>query len=185
MAELAPRSALAGFDPPLTVGAATLAAGADAPMLSIAPFRGKAAAAAEALGVDLPAPGGSAPFDDGSALVWAGLDLWFLRGPGATPGLARRLTGRAAVTDQSDGWVALSLTGADAAEALARLVPIDLSPAAFPAGAAARTELRHMMCLILARDGGFDLLVMRSFAETAAHEIAHAMRAVAARATLG
>ena len=39
-----------------------------------------------------------------------------------------------------------------------------------------------MMCLILGREDGFDLFVMRSFAETAVREIDHAMRAVAARA---
>lgn len=184
MADLAPRPALAGLHLPQIAGGVALAAAAEAPMLSIAPFRGRAAALAGPLGAAPPDPGRLVALDDGSELIWAGLDLWLLRGPAATPALAERLADLAAVTDQSDGWTALALTGTGAAAVLARLAPLDLAAAAFPPGSAARTELRHMMCAILAREGGFELLVMRSFTETAAREIAHAMRAVAARTAL-
>jgi heterotetrameric sarcosine oxidase gamma subunit len=185
VAELVARPAWAGIDLPTTSGGVTLAAAPEAPMLSLAPFRGRAAAVGDLLGAALPEAGRTARLDDASELIWAGLDLWLLRGPRATPDLAARLADVAAVTDQSDGWTALALTGAGAAAVLARLVPIDLAPAAFPPGAVARTELRHMMCVILAREDGVELFVMRSFTESAAHEIATAMRAVAARAQLG
>lgn len=184
MADLAPRPAAPGLEAPLVAGGVTLAAVPEAPMLSIAPFRGRKPALAEVLGAELPDPGGFRRLEDGAELIWAGLDLWLLRGLRATPDLAGRLANLAAVTDQSDGWTALALSGPGAADALARLVPLDLAPAGFPSGSAARTELRHMACLILARADGFELLVMRSFAASAIHEIAVAMRSVAARALL-
>lgn len=184
MADLAPRPALAGLDLPLTFGGVTLAAGEDAPMLSLAPFRGRAGAVAEALGAALPGPGRAAALGAGSRLIWAGLDLWLLRGADATPALASRLAEDAAVTDQTDGWAALRLVGAGAPEVLARLVPIDLAPAAFPPDAVARTGLRHIACVLIAASDGCDVLVTRSLAASAAHEIETAMRAVAARAAL-
>ena len=87
MADLAPRRPLEGFDLPLTAGAATLDAPPEAPMVSIAPFRGRAAAVAGMLGAGaaLPGPGETVVLGDGSRLIWAGLDLWLLRGAGATP----------------------------------------------------------------------------------------------------
>jgi sarcosine oxidase subunit gamma len=179
VAELAPSSPL-GSELPLTVGKATLAALPETPMVSLAPFRGRDAEAAAVLGADLPPPGGTAPLADGR-LIWAGLGLWLLRGPAAA-----RLGAPAgwAVTDQSDGWCGLALDGPAAEAVLARLVPVDLDPAAFPPGAAARTPLRHIPCLLVRTGPGFELLVPRSMARSAVRDLAQAMRAVAARAAL-
>ena len=58
---------------------------------------------------------------------------------------------------------------------------LDLDPARFPAGSAARSLLRHVPLLLVAREAGLDLLVPRSYARTAVHELATAMRTVAAR----
>ncbi len=185
MADLAPRPAWAGLDLPMAFGGVTLAAAPEAAMLDIAPFRGRAAQVGAILGAPLPPPGRTATLADGARLIWAGLDHWLLRGPCATAETAARLEAHAAVTRQSDGWTALALGGGGAAEVLARLVPLDLAAAVFPPGAAARTELRHMMCLILAREHGFEILVLRSFTVSAVHEIGIAMRSVAARARLG
>lgn len=184
MDELVPRPATAGLDLPFMCGGATLDAEAEAPLASLAPFRGRAAALGEALGAPLPGPGAALALGDGSQVVWSGLDQWLLRGPAAEPANAARLADLAAVADQSDGWTALRLTGNAGADALARLAPVDLDRTVFPAGSVARTELRHMMCVLIAREEGFTILVMRSFAETAVHEIAAAMRAVAARAQI-
>lgn len=184
MAELEPGPALAGLDLPATLAGVTLAAAPDRPVAAVLPFRGAAAELAGALGAELPPPGRTARLADGSELAWAGLDQWLARGPVAGPGLAETLAGRAAVVDQSDGWAAVTLTGAAAPDVLARLAPVDLAPAAFPSGSAARTELRHVPCLILARDGGVEILVPRSYAVAAMRELTHAMRAVAARAAI-
>ncbi|HHB80541.1 MAG TPA: sarcosine oxidase subunit gamma, partial [Aliiroseovarius sp.] len=52
----------------------------------------------------------------------------------------------------------------------------------FKRGDVARTELQHMMSL-LARTGenNLEIMVMRSFARTAAHDLTRAMKIVAAR----
>ena len=68
---------------------------------------------------------------------------------------------------------------------LARLVPLDLAPDAFPAGSAARSLLRHLPLLLVRAGDGFELLVPRSYAATAVRELAEAMRGVAARAGIG
>ena len=78
----------------------------------------------------------------------------------------------------------MRLTGPAAAEVLARLVPIDLDPAAFPPGRVARTMLGHMMAVLIATPDGYDILVMRSFTDTAAHDLSTAMRSVAAIAKM-
>jgi hypothetical protein len=87
--------------------------------------------------------------------------------------------------DVSDAFAGLALEGRDAAAVLARLVPVDLDPAAFPSGAAARTLLRHVPLVLVASERGFGLLVPRSCAASAVAEIVVAMRAVAARGEAG
>jgi sarcosine oxidase subunit gamma len=150
------------------------------PVTSIAPNDGSARALARALkplGLGFPEP--NRVLESGPArIVWSGRGQAFLLGVAPPAGLAAA----AAVTDQSDGWAALSLTGAGAAAVLARLVPVDLRPTAFPAGAAARTLLNHLPVVVM-RTGavGIDLMVFRSMAATAWHEIAAAIAAVAAR----
>lgn len=149
-------------------------------MFAIAPFagQGKAVAAAlkDALGVAMPGPGRSNA-KDGVALVWFAYGKLLLVGADVPD-----LGGLAAVTDQADGWAVLRLDGVAAEAVLARLVPVDLRGATFKKGHAVRTMLGHMTCHIL-RTGpqAFDIMVMRSMAGSAVHEIAVAMRGVAAR----
>ncbi len=179
MAELAASDAFDGLDYlPLAVGGCVLVALPPVRRASIAPFAGRQQAVAQALQAELPAPGRAA-----GPIVWAGFGIWFLAGPEAGAAAAR-MAGLAAVTDQSDAWSGLALSGPDAREALARLVPLDLDPATFPPGAAARSMLRHVALLLLATEAGFELLVPRSYARTAVHDLDEAMRSVAARAAL-
>jgi heterotetrameric sarcosine oxidase gamma subunit len=146
---------------------------------SVTPYRGNAeavsAALQEATGLRLPPPNGTS-VSGAARAVWTGMDQCFILGPGigALPG--------AAVTDQSDAWAAFLLSGRDAREVLSRLVPVDLRPEVFAVNAAARTLMGHMSCLLL-RTGADEylLMVFRSMAGTAAHELERAMRMVAAR----
>jgi sarcosine oxidase subunit gamma len=109
-------------------------------------------------------------------IVWTGRDQAFLMG-----GEAPAMEG-AAVTDQSDGWAVLSVSGAGVADVLARWVPIDLRLAVFPVGRAVRTQLNHMNVVILrVGDHAFEVMVFRSMARTAWHEIETAMHMVSAR----
>jgi sarcosine oxidase subunit gamma len=182
VAELDASPAVAGLDAPLEIGAATLAAADPTARLWVAPFRGRAAEVAARLGLAALPVGSVATAGAGLSVIWCGLDQWLLEGAGADAALAERLADAAAVVDQSDGWATLTLRGPDATAALARLVPIDLDPSVFPPCSAARTQLRHVATLLTAEVDGFALRVGRSFAETAAEEIAEVLRAVAARA---
>jgi sarcosine oxidase subunit gamma len=145
---------------------------------SVAPFAGQADAVGKALnGLAFPAP--NCFVANGTLrMVWTGRDQAFLIGV-----LPEGLAGIAALTDQSDGWVCLSLTGAAAADCLIRLIPLDLH--AMQPGDAARAPLGHMQSVIMRVEAGFELLVFRSMAQTAWHEVETAMKALAARKAAG
>jgi heterotetrameric sarcosine oxidase gamma subunit len=180
--ELASADAFEGLALPLTAGDATLAALPPAPRAAVAPFAGRREAVSHALrawtGAGLPEPGRME-----GAIAWSGIGQWLVTG--REPGeVAERLHGLAAVTDQSDAWAGLRLTGGAAAEVLARLAPLDLHPSAFAPGAAARTLLRHVPLLMSRGETGFDLLVPRSYAGAAVEDLVRAMRLVAGRAAL-
>ena len=179
MPELIAKSALAGHAP-LTLASTTLAEAAAETLISIAPFPGKMApvnAALAPLGLTFPAPNQQSSKGD-TRLIWAGRDLAFLIGAPAPAGLAAH----AAITDQTDGWASLTLTGPHAADTLLRLVPLDLRPAAFPVGQTMRSALNHMQ-MILTRNApdAFHILVFRSMARTAWHELAEALTTLHAR----
>lgn len=179
MPELIAKTALSGKKP-LTFAATTLAEADPGPVASIALFPGQEKAIAKAL-KPLTFPGPNSFVENGAArLVWTGRDQAFLLG--AEPPV---LEGIAAVTDQSGAWATLTLTGPAAADALMRLVPLDLRAMAFPVGQAARAPLGHMQSVIFrtAADS-ITLMVFRSMARTAWHEIEVALRSLAARGAL-
>ena len=176
MPELIAKSALEGRS--LTLGTVTLAEVEAGPITSVAVFPGGAKAVAKGLktlGLAMPEPN-TFTEKKGARIVWTGREQAFLMGaePPALEG--------AALTDQSDGWAALALSGAGAVDVLARLVPVDLRLAAFPVGRAIRTQLNHMNLVILrVGDHAFEILVFRSMARTAWHELETTTHMVAAR----
>jgi sarcosine oxidase subunit gamma len=79
--------------------------------------------------------------------------------------LGEALGAYAAITDQSDLWHYFTLSGPGAFDALSRLVPVDLSPKAFPVGALALTRAGHLnVRLWHVGDHTFELAVARSYA---------------------
>ena len=110
---------------------------------------------------------------------------WFLCFDGVVPdpvAKARNLLGRAisnqvAMTDQSDAWVILALTGPLIYHTLERICPIDCSLPAMHIGATARTMIEHLGTIILRRpndDNGspcFWLMSARSSAASFLHAI--------------
>ncbi|MFN4130339.1 MAG: sarcosine oxidase subunit gamma [Paracoccaceae bacterium] len=161
---------------PVTHAGTTLAEAAMRQITAIAPWPGQAAAVGLALGMAFPAPNTVAEAG-GARLVWTGRDMAWLFGAVAPEGLP------AAVTDQSDGWVTLTLSGTHAVDVLARLVSLDLRAA--QRGQAFRAALNHLpLILIPEGEDRFALLTFRSMARTAWHEIEAAMVKVAARAAL-
>lgn len=177
MPELIAKSALEGRS--LNLGGVSLAEVDVGPITSVAVLPGGAKAVAKglkALGLAMPEPNTFVE-KKGLRIVWTGREQAFLIGA-ESPVLEG-----AAVTDQSDGWAVLSLSGPAAADVLARLVPMDLRLSACPVGTALRSQLYHMNAVILrAGDYAFEIMVFRSMARTAWHELETATHMVAARA---
>ncbi|MES2667381.1 MAG: sarcosine oxidase subunit gamma family protein [Pseudomonadota bacterium] len=179
MPELIAKSALDGRQ--LTLGGVTLAEVDVGPITSVALYPGGAKPANKGLkplGLSMPGPN-EMQTKGAARIIWTGRDQAFLLG------VAAPVLEGAAVTDQSGGWTCLSITGPASVEVLARLLPLDLRLAAFPVGTAARAPLNHMNAVVIrSGDTSFDLLVFRSMARTAWHELAEAAQAVAARAAV-
>ncbi|WP_315899579.1 MULTISPECIES: sarcosine oxidase subunit gamma [Roseovarius] len=151
------------------------------PLTLVMPYRGRDEALAAALeaahALDWPETGRM------TGTTERGL-LWFGRSQALLIGLVPDdgLTAQAALVDQSDAWAVIEMQGDRAAEALARLTPVDLRPGAFGVGHTVRTEVGHMAAS-LTRSGESTYLVMvfRAFAHTAVHELGAALEGVAAR----
>lgn len=156
---------------PEQIGGVVLTPLEEAPVTSIAPFKG------QDVTLPLPFPAPNSHASDGTArILWAGRGRALLIGV-AAPDLA----GRAAVVDQTGAEAVLRVTGDDAEAVLARLVPIDLRAAAFSEGALARTMVAHMTASVLRVPDGYELRVMRSMAGTLWHDVSQAARLYAAR----
>jgi sarcosine oxidase subunit gamma len=147
-------------------------------IVSIAAFAGTLPQLQSALGVVLPKTPRRVSAD-GVTYLWAGPQSWLAISddPALASRLAAILQNLAAVTDQSDGRVTLSVSGRYAREILARLAPIDLYPSVFPADATALTLAGHISVQIWQDEAGdFQLACFRSFAEALYHSLAEAAR---------
>ena len=175
MARLVAKSPCEGLLP-VTVGSVTLSEVSLDAITSVAPFAGQLATVSQALEkaarAAFPAPGRWTGGD--IRIVWTGPEQALVLG-------ARVAPEGAAVTDQSDAWAVMRLEGQGAEAVLARLVPVDVRRDRFPEGQAARTMLHHMTCTLMrVGEDSFDIMVYRSMAATAVHDLEAAMRSVAA-----
>jgi len=166
---------------PLRVGTFTLAEDVPESMTSIAPWRGQvkplSGALKQAHGMTFPTPN-RATGKAGSRAVWIGQGQAMLIGPRPDAGLSEW----AALSDQSDAWAVVRLSGAGTRDVLARLVPVDLRPGVFRRGHTGRTSLMHMMASVTrVGEAAYQIMVFRSMAETLVHELKTAMEGVAAR----
>lgn len=176
MAELTAKSPCAGLLP-VAHGPWRLEEVEPGRLTWLSPFKGQAAALDALLlekhGLRWPGPG-----EGDARLFWCGMDQAMLMG--VEPDEA--LDDVAAVSDQSDGWAVVRLSGAGAQDVLARLVPVDLRDASFPMGKVVRTLCQHMTVTILRESAdAFLILGFRSMARTLVHEIETAMVSVAAQ----
>ena len=156
---------------------------------SVALFRSTAQAARarlrEEFSLDLPAAATYARGADVDA-VGTGPESWLLIAEPGTDLVAtlRNAVGDlAAIVDLSDRNVMIVLQGRDARAALAKLLPLDLHPRAFPPGGTASTVSAHINVQVwhdVASDG-FVILVARSTARC----LLHAITAAAAEFGLG
>jgi sarcosine oxidase subunit gamma len=138
---------------------------------------GFTAAVRGVLGLDLPARPGAAGAE-GLTALWLGPNEWLVvGGVDREADLADRLNATlvgqfAAVTNVSDNWTVIVLTGPKVLDVLAKGCPLDLHPRALPAGSVAQSMLSQAD-VILHRlddaDGTFKLrlYIRRSFAQYA------------------
>jgi len=86
--------------------------------------------------------------------------------------LKSQLQDAAYVTDQSDSWVTLQISGDEARSAMERICPINLSATAFASGSIARTSMEHLSAIVMAeQDGSLTLLSPISSAESFWHAV--------------
>lgn len=145
-----------------------------------------AQAVRDGLGIKPPAAGRFAATPGGDRLIFAGDRQWFLTG--GFPRLPQGLGEACAATDQTDGWVGLDLEGPASREVLIRLVGIDLHPASFPTGSAARAPFEGMLALLACEDaaaGRYRVLFQRSSARSFLDHVRHAAASVCGPARSG
>lgn len=178
MADLTALTPCAGLLPQ-TIGTIILTEVEIDVMTSIAPFKGQGAAVSKALdaalGVTFPDPGRVSRNGD-VRIIWSGMGQAMLIGARA-PELPN-----AATSDQTDAWAVVTINGPEAEAVLARLVPIDLRLSQFAPDTTARTLINHMTGSVT-RTGPqvFEVMVMRSMAQTLVHELIEAANGVASR----
>ena len=184
MASLTPLTALGGitaYDE--TIGGIRIAEIADTCLASLAMRCGQAAgfrkAAKKALGTDLPAP--CQRTGNGTrGVIWMGPDQFLVEAETGTADLAGGLAASfgvaASITDQSDAWVRFDITGKDVPAMLERLSAADTRR--MQSGAAVRTPVHHMLCVLVCRDAyiGFTIYGPRASAQS----LPHALTAAAA-----
>jgi heterotetrameric sarcosine oxidase gamma subunit len=154
---------------PTKQGNAVVTLPAQRSIARIAAFKESLAPLQTALGLTLPGPGRQA-YHNAVLYLWAGPENWLAVADSDDPDfdikLAQICNGLAAVTDQSDGRVIIRISGPASREALAKLIPIDLHPSAFPPDATALTLAGHISVQIWNSTDGFELACFRSYAET-------------------
>ena len=82
--------------------------------------------------------------------------------------LEAKLQGLASISDQSGGRTVLRISGRRARDVLAKGLPIDLDPRAFPLGSAATSVISHMGVQLWQVDDtrSYDIAVFRSLSES-------------------
>lgn len=127
--------------------------------------------------VDIPAVGESLHSQtDNACLMGVTRDQFFIlfdeMGEVPLVRVRDRLGEAAYLTDQSDSWVLLSVSGPQARAALERICMLDLNPGRFQPGQVARTSMEHMGVIILCEDRDtYLLLSLRSSAKSFLHAV--------------
>lgn len=175
-----------GLASPKDIGGVCLKAATLDKVISIAPLKGQVMGVADVLrplvGMILP-PAGQFAQSETAQSFWYRPGQWLVFGEAGLMGkTSKALTGMAAVADMSDAFIKLSLSGGAVVPVLSRLCALDLEM--MPEGYVADSSLADIPVTVLAVEGGFELLVPRSYAGSAIMRLETAMRSVAALSVL-
>jgi methylglutamate dehydrogenase subunit D len=104
------------------------------------------------------------------------LDQYFVQfvyeGDSAVDVIRKHVGDAAYLSDQSDSWVAILLSGFNSTMILERICSLDLDLSVFPVGSVARTSMHHLAVIIIREDiDSFMLLSPRSSAESFMHAL--------------
>lgn len=162
------------------IGTVTVCPADERVLTLIAPLPGQTPALTEAmegaLGLGFPEPGGVTRAGD-IRCVWMGRDQAVLIGSAPLA----EWQWPALISDQSDGWAVLQVSGPEAAEVLVRSMPINVRAME----GAARTQCAHIP-ISVSRIGpeSYEIMCFRSMAQSLFREIAHSAALLAARREL-
>ena len=179
MIKLLPKTAAAGLTP-IKISNTTIIEIDTLTLTSISANKGKSEKLSEQLkkshGMALP-QNGRASGREGARALWFGQHT-LLVGPKCD----EKLNKLAILTDQSDAWVVLRMSGDLIEDMLMRLCPIDVRSSTFKNGDVVRTGLLHIN-VTMHRIGTntIDVYGFRSMAKTLCHELSQALASVAAR----
>jgi sarcosine oxidase subunit gamma len=159
----------------------TIAEVTDRAIVSVAtPHDGEEAlskAVASAYQTEIPAVGQSTLSDvDNARLLGMQPDQFYLlfndSNSPAVEEVAEQLGDSGYLTDQSDSWVTIRVSGPKCRTALRHICPIDLHPSTFSEGSVARTVMEHLGTIIV-REGQDSFLLMspRSSAASFLHAV--------------
>lgn len=136
--------------------------------------------ACECFGIELPR-GPHRAGADGVAFAGTGPEAWLVTseqgGNAFAASLRETLGDLASVSDQSDGYAVLRLTGPKLRDTLAKIIPIDLHPRAFKPGDVASTLASHVGAMLWRLEDDaegspvFEVAVFRSFAGSFWHAL--------------
>lgn len=182
---LKPLCALGGAAPKaVTIGPVTITERADVALASLAPRRGhEDALRAKAAGIGLPLPGPAEALAGRPwGAVWLTPEIWLVEAPFEThediAGHLKPVFGEAAsITEQTDAWVRLDVTGDDLPRLFERLCAVDL--ATRPDGFATRTVIEHLGVTLIRRGAG---VVTLYGPRSSAGSLLHALEVAAASA---
>ena len=174
-----PRSSFAGLPLPQSTGGVAIRECDGLGIATILARKGRIAALRERLrdrfGITLP-EGATHSTAGELTLAGTGPGAWLAihesAGNSFTASLAETIGDLASVSDQSDGYAVLHLSGARISEILAKLVPIDVHPRVFKVGDGAVTLSGHVNVILWRLEDGPDALpryqmaLYRSFAES-------------------
>lgn len=180
MTDLTPLTPLGGTAPSVDhIGSVTITEVTDRALASVAQRKGgDVSKGFKVLGFKA-APGVCEMVEaNGSMAWWMGPDQWMVDAAFDQSGIwstqvKKAMGDTASVTDQSEGFCRFDLTGEGCVDLLQRLCGLDV--AKMEPGAAQRTQLHHMACVVICTDAGWRVLG----AHSAAGSLHHALLEVA------
>ena len=172
-----------GLDLPFELGGTRLVESPFEKVISVAPFKGQVMAVADvlrpAIGMILP-PVGQREVGEKASAFWYRPGQWLIFGEkDLMQNTCKALAGMAAVADMSDAFIRVRLEGRGLTNVLSRICALDLTNVGD--SGVAHTALSDIPVTLFSVESSYELLLPRSFSQSAISRIKIAMRSSLAR----